>query len=156
MAGVLVKNSGIVNASSVVSDGGRVFLRASQRIELDAAGRILADGTKGGEVIVKTGDSAGNITGTLLARGEISAKGNGSKGSGGFVETSAAKVDLNGLRVKTQGGNWLIDPNDFKIDSVANSGDMTGRGLGNCARKWQRHNRDGNDGNGWKWRHFRQ
>ncbi len=130
MAGVLVKNSGIVNASSVVSDGGRVFLRASQRIELDAAGRILADGTKGGEVIVKTGDSAGNISGTLLARGEISAKGNGSKGSGGFVETSAAKVDLNGLRVKTQGGNWLIDPNDFKIDSVANSGDMTGADLG--------------------------
>jgi filamentous hemagglutinin family protein len=130
MAGVLVKNSGTINASSVVSEGGRVFLRASQRIELDAAGRILADGTKGGEVIVKTEDANGNITGTLLARGEVSAKGNGSKGSGGFVETSAAKVDLNGLRVKTQGGNWLIDPNDFKIDSVANSGDMTGADLG--------------------------
>jgi filamentous hemagglutinin family protein len=132
MAGVLVKNSGAINASSVVSEGGRVFLRASQSIELDATGRILADGTKGGEVIVKTEDSAGNISGTLLARGEISAQGNGSKGSGGFVETSAAKVDLNGLRVKTNGGKWLIDPNDFKIDSVANGGDITGAALGSA------------------------
>jgi filamentous hemagglutinin family protein len=52
MAGVLVRNSGTINASSVVSEGGRVFLRATQTATVDGAGRILSTGTRGGSVEV--------------------------------------------------------------------------------------------------------
>lgn len=52
MAGVIVRNSGTLNASSVVSEGGRVFLKASKDTYVDGAGRIVATGTKGGKVEV--------------------------------------------------------------------------------------------------------
>ncbi|HEX8962463.1 MAG TPA: filamentous hemagglutinin N-terminal domain-containing protein, partial [Rhodocyclaceae bacterium] len=52
MAGVMVRNSGTLNASSVVKEGGRIFLKASQDTYVDGAGRIVATGTKGGRVEV--------------------------------------------------------------------------------------------------------
>lgn len=52
IAGVLVKNSGTLNASSVVNEGGRVFLKASQDAYVDGNGRIVTTGTKGGQVEV--------------------------------------------------------------------------------------------------------
>ena len=52
MAGVLVRNSGELNASSVVKEGGRVFLKASQDAYVDGAGRIVTTGTKGGSIEV--------------------------------------------------------------------------------------------------------
>jgi len=128
IAGVLVNNSGTLNASSVVKEGGRIFLRASQRIEIDEAGRILADGTKGGQILAKVEDG-GQLSGKLLARGSLSAQGDGTKGSGGFIETSAAKVDLNGVSAKAGGGEWLIDPADFTI--APTEGDITGATLSN-------------------------
>ncbi|MBI2959468.1 MAG: filamentous hemagglutinin N-terminal domain-containing protein, partial [Betaproteobacteria bacterium] len=50
MAGVLVKNSGSLNASSVVREGGRIFLKASKDAYLDGSGTILATGAKGGSI----------------------------------------------------------------------------------------------------------
>ncbi|HEY3431027.1 MAG TPA: filamentous hemagglutinin N-terminal domain-containing protein [Rhodocyclaceae bacterium] len=52
MAGVLINNRGTLNASSVVNEGGRVFLRASQDAYVDGNGRIVTTGTKGGTVEV--------------------------------------------------------------------------------------------------------
>lgn len=52
IAGVIVRNSGTLNASSVVSEGGRVFLKASQDAYVDGNGRIVTTGTKGGSVEV--------------------------------------------------------------------------------------------------------
>ena len=52
IAGVIVRNSGQINASSVVSEGGRVFLKASQDAYVDGNGRIVTTGTKGGSVEV--------------------------------------------------------------------------------------------------------
>lgn len=52
MAGVLVRNSGTLNASSVVSEGGRIFLRSSQSTYVEGDSRIIATGTKGGAVEV--------------------------------------------------------------------------------------------------------
>ena len=52
IAGVLVNNSGTLNASSVVKQGGRIFLQASQDAYVDGAGRIVATGTKGGSIEV--------------------------------------------------------------------------------------------------------
>jgi filamentous hemagglutinin family protein len=52
IAGVIVRNSGILNASSVVSEGGRIFLKASKDAVVDGQGRVLATGTKGGSIEV--------------------------------------------------------------------------------------------------------
>jgi len=52
MAGVIVRNSGLLDASSVAAAGGRVFLKASQDVYVDGNGRILATGIQGGNVEV--------------------------------------------------------------------------------------------------------
>src|SRR5450830_1081586 len=85
MAGVLVKNSGTLNASSLVREGGRIFLKASQDAYVDGAGRIVATGTKGGSIEVlgnrvavmdqaqldASGDAGG---GTVLVGGDYQGK----------------------------------------------------------------------------------
>jgi filamentous hemagglutinin family protein len=124
--GGLIAQRGIVSADSAVSEGGRIFLKATKAIELADTSVISADGAKGGRIIVKTEEN-GQISGTLTGRGLLSAQGDGSKDSGGFIETSAAKVDLNGIRVRTNGGNWLIDPDGFTI--AASGGDIDGATL---------------------------
>jgi len=52
MAGVLVKNSGTLNASSLVKEGGRIFLKASKDAYVDGPGHIVATGTRGGSIEV--------------------------------------------------------------------------------------------------------
>ena len=120
IAGVVVRNSGRLNASSVVEEGGRIFLRATKKIELTDSSRVGADGTAGGSVTAITSEN-GQISGELVARGEISAQGNGTPGIGGFIETSASTVDVSGLVVKASGGEWLIDPFNYTIDATAAS-----------------------------------
>lgn len=91
IVGVLVKNTGLVSASRVEHEGGRIFLRATEELKLSAFGDIAARG-------------------------------------GGFVDTSAPKVKIEeGVRIDTEGGEWLIDPVDFTI--AASGGDMTGATL---------------------------
>ena len=52
IAGVIVRNAGTLNASSVVNEGGHIFLKASQDAYVDGNGRIVTTGTKGGKVEV--------------------------------------------------------------------------------------------------------
>ena len=52
IAGVLVRNSGTLNASSVVSEGGRIFLKATTDTLVDGNSQITATGTKGGRIEV--------------------------------------------------------------------------------------------------------
>lgn len=125
--GGLISQKGIINANSAVSEGGRIYLKATKAIELADTSVISADGTKGGQIIAMTAED-GQISGTLTGRGLLSAQGVGSIGGGGFIETSAAKVDLNGINVRTNGGNWLIDPLDFYI--TAGTGVQTISGIG--------------------------
>ena len=127
MYGSVVRQKGRISADSAVSEGGKIFLRATKSIELADTSVTSADGTKGGQIIAKTEEN-GEISGTLTARGMLSAQGDGSSGSGGFIETSAAKLDLNGVKVNTNGGMWLLDPVDFTI--AASGGDITGAALG--------------------------
>ncbi|MDP2809331.1 MAG: filamentous hemagglutinin N-terminal domain-containing protein, partial [Rhodocyclaceae bacterium] len=87
IAGVIVRNSGTLNASSVVSEGGRIFLKASRDVTVDGAGRIVASGTSGGEISVEAGDIA-SIRGRLEAEG--------SRGSGGAIDIFGDKVGLFG------------------------------------------------------------
>jgi fibronectin-binding autotransporter adhesin len=126
LTGAIVRNSGTLNASSLVKEGGKVFLRATKRIELTPESRIAADGTRGGTVIAKV-ESENRLAGALVAEGSITAT--GQPGQGGFIETSASSVDIrDGFTPSTGGGNWLIDPIDFTIS--AGSASQTVSGIG--------------------------
>jgi filamentous hemagglutinin family protein len=120
-----VRNQGTLNASSAVAEGGKIFLRASQRNELTETSNIQADGTKGGEVTIITNEH-GQIVGELVARGTISAQGSNVKEdgrqAGGFIETSAAKLDIKNLSIINSGGTWYIDPQDIYITAFGATG----------------------------------
>jgi len=122
----VVKNSGTVQATGVVNQGGVIRLSASHQIV--NTGAILADAATnstadGGTIILMANlnhaDSSVEVGGTL------SAKSGESGGNGGFVETSASTVTVQpGTRVVTlspmgKTGTWLVDPTDFSIDSGA-------------------------------------
>lgn len=119
----LVENGGLIRA-----DGGRVLLTAQ------AAGNLLQTAVNNTGVI--QAQTIGNRNGTILLLGDMqsgtmnvggtldASAPNG--GSGGFIETSAAKVMINdGVRVTTSAalglmGTWLIDPQDFIIGPGGN------------------------------------
>jgi filamentous hemagglutinin family protein len=129
----LVQNGGLIQA-----DGGQVLLTAQ------AAGNLLQSAVNNTGVI--QAQTVENHNGTIKLLGDMqsgtanvggtldASAPNG--GNGGFIETSAAHVKLADHATVTtrsaQGasGTWLIDPHDYKIDSVANGGDQTGAALG--------------------------
>jgi len=128
MAGVLVKNSGNLNAGSVVRDGGRVFLKASKDATIDGGGRIAAGGIRGGSVEVSAdmlylmgeldagGAAGGSVTldtRRMLQSGSASAA--GAAGAGGtvqlnvaerLIQTQDARLDAGG---QTAGGTIRVD-----------------------------------------------
>jgi len=126
VVGAVVKNSGTISANSLVSQGGKIFLKAGNSIA--AGGTISAQGVGGGNISVLADKKSGtvNVTGTLDASAPNS-------GNGGFIETSAAHVEVaNSAKVTTAAssglyGTWLIDPDGFTI--AASGGDMTGIAL---------------------------
>lgn len=107
----LIDNSGVINASSVTKEGGRIFLRASQDLTTTATSSINADGTAGGNVVLYS-DQAANIDGDVSALGNV----DGNGGVGGYVETSG-KTSLSVMYVPRvgAGGEWYIDPYDVII-----------------------------------------
>jgi filamentous hemagglutinin family protein len=114
LAAGLVSNSGILNASSAVREGGRIFLRASGDIKTSATSNISANGTTGGNVVL-IAENAASID------GEVSAT--GSAGRGGYVDTSGKKsLDVVKAPSVGQGGEWHIDP--FNIEIVAGGPDF--------------------------------
>jgi filamentous hemagglutinin family protein len=110
-----VENSGTIDASSTTGTGGNVQIKATQAINLTETSKVGADGTAGGTVLAITRED-GKVTGTLTARGSISAQ-----GGKGFIETSAGIADIGGLSVKASSGLWLIDPYNYTIDATAAS-----------------------------------
>lgn len=108
IAAGLISNSGDINASSVVNDGGRIFLRASQNLTTTVASKVTADGAgKGGSVVLYSEKSA-------HLDGDISAT--GAAGRGGFIETSG-KQSLDVVKMPTvgSGGEWYIDPYNLEV-----------------------------------------
>ncbi len=105
-----VNNTGIIRARTVENRDGRILLIGD-----------MHSGTA-------------NIAGTLDASAPDG--GNGAASKGGFIETSAAHVNVADNAVITtkaatgQSGTWLIDPNDFTI--AASGGNMTGSAVGNA------------------------
>ena len=89
MAGVLVKNSGALDASSVVKEGGRIFLKASQRVEF--GGAISATGTSGGSADISVDHSADPATPSAIVQtGTIDAQ--GASGAGGTVHITTDSI----------------------------------------------------------------
>jgi len=136
VVGAVVKNSGTLSANSLVSQGGKIFLKATNSVE--AGGTISAEGATGGGTISVLADmqtGTVNVTGTLDASVPLPSPSVVTTANGGQIETSAAHVTIadtahittaaaNGLT-----GSWLIDPHDFSI--AATNGDITGTLLGN-------------------------
>ncbi|MCE3000201.1 MAG: filamentous hemagglutinin N-terminal domain-containing protein, partial [Betaproteobacteria bacterium] len=127
-----VVNSGAVEANGISTEGGVVRLLASSSVQHSGVIRVDA-GTngKGGSAILLADLS--NPASRAEVAGAISARGGMQSGDGGFIETSAAKVQIaEGLSVSTaaaQGrtGTWLIDPTDYII--AASGGNISGATL---------------------------
>ncbi|MEI7515413.1 MAG: autotransporter-associated beta strand repeat-containing protein, partial [Betaproteobacteria bacterium] len=125
--GGVVKNSGNLSATGLVSDGGVVRLVASGRIQ--TTGSIRANATPGsagqGGRIEVIADLANPSSSTQIS-GSLSAQGGSLGGDGGFIETSASKLQIaEGVQVSTtaaagKSGTWLLDPNDFTVGASGN------------------------------------
>ena len=117
----LVDNGGLIQA-----DGGRVLLTAQAAGDLlntvvNNTGVIQAQSIQNhnGTILLLADKQNGtvNVGGTLDANAPTT-------GNGGFVETSAAHVNVsNGVRISTAAaagvtGRWLIDPHNFTIGSA--------------------------------------
>ena len=114
IAAGLIDNSGRLSASSVVHDGGRIFLRASDSLTTAATSSITADSAgHGGNVVLYSAGSA-------FIDGKVSAT--GAPGAGGYVETSGlTALDVVKAPILGAGGTWYIDPYDLTV-----VGDSTG------------------------------
>jgi filamentous hemagglutinin family protein len=126
----LIKQGGVLNADSAVAEGGRIMLKSTKRTDLEAGSVTSARGTSGGQIIALSGmtDGVTNVAGTM----DVSA----TAGDGGFIETSAARVNVaDSALIKAsggvggKGGTWLIDPADFYIDDTAYGGNISGATL---------------------------
>ncbi|WP_219137205.1 S-layer family protein, partial [Janthinobacterium sp. UMAB-60] len=133
--GALVNNGGMIRA-----DGGSVVLTAQAagdllRTVVNNTGVIEAHtiDTRGGTIKLLGDMQSGTVNagGTLDASAPVS-------GKGGFIDTSAAHVNIDAaLKVTTASnkglsGTWLIDPTDFNI--AVSGGDMTGTFLSNSLK----------------------
>jgi filamentous hemagglutinin family protein len=142
LQGGVVNNSGSLEATGLVDNGGVIRLEASDRIvhsgsiKVDAAaGKVGAGGTATLIASLANPDSVTEISGSISARGGDlpPLQGEGRGGDGGFIETSGGRVQIGAdTRVDTRAphgktGTWLLDPDGFTIAS--SGGDITGATL---------------------------
>jgi filamentous hemagglutinin family protein len=117
----LIKQGGVINADSVVSEGGRILLKSTKRTDIEAGSVTSARGTSGGQILVLSDMQEGSTS----VQGTIDASSNavGAPGNGGFIDTSGGQIQIgSGASIHTAGANggangtWLIDPiYDFHI-----------------------------------------
>jgi filamentous hemagglutinin family protein len=126
----LVHNGGLLRA-----DGGQVLMTAQ------AAGQLLRTVVNNSGIIeARTLENRSGVikllgdmqSGTTTVSGVLDARAPDG-GDGGFIETSAARVEVaDGARITTaaalgETGTWLIDPQDFTIAAIG--GDISGATL---------------------------
>jgi filamentous hemagglutinin family protein len=101
LAASVLNNTGMLDASSLSSVGGKMMLVAD---EITNSGSLYADGVSGGEVIV---GNANNASTTIKSTSDIRAD---------FVETSGKKLKVeDGVKIKAK--QWLLDPTNITIGS---------------------------------------
>lgn len=113
-----VLNSGRVSANTVTQDAtGKIYFKSAGNIETTAGSITEARGTTtlDGGHIQAFADLNGNYSGTFDASGQ----------NGGFIETSAGYLDISDINLNLgalaaggRGGNWLLDPFDFTINTA--------------------------------------
>ena len=126
-------SAAISNSGSLIADGGTILLTANaaksvvdDAIDMSGYAQARSANLQGGTIILNGGDGTVQVSGTLDASAPLG-------GNGGFIETSAAHVQVtNGAIVTTTAplgktGTWLIDPHDFTIAS--SGGDIMGSAL---------------------------
>lgn len=126
----------IEQGGAIRADGGLVYLTAKAANRLTQTvinhtgiteARTLSDGQSGRIFLLGDGPQSRVLVGGSL---DASAP---QGGTGGFIETSAARVDFaEGRKISTRSssgasGTWLIDPNDFTI--AASGGNISGSQL---------------------------
>ena len=106
----VINNNGVLEASSLTSDGGRIALTAGSDINLGAGSLVAVDGQKGGKIKIQA------AAGTLLADGQVTAR--GSSGAGGSVDLLGHQVGLiNTVLVDasgTTGGGTVLVGGDYQ------------------------------------------
>lgn len=102
----LISQRGTISASSAVSQGGKIYFKATQSATLESGSQTLANGNTGGNVTVQA--SAGD---TIIDSATVSAS--GLAGRGGEVQLLGNRVGLTGSTSveasgKTSGGTVLV------------------------------------------------
>jgi filamentous hemagglutinin family protein len=116
----LVRNSGIINANSVVRGAdGRILLKASDGAQLEAGSVASANGSGGGRIVVDGGQGAAVVAGNLEATG--------SAARGGTIAVTGARAGvLDGARIDASGasaGGSVMIGGDLHGAAIAN-GDL--------------------------------
>jgi len=113
--------------SSGAGQAGQIEVHGSGMVAIDSNVLLSADAlsaTGQGGMIRALGDTG------LRAHGDFSVRGGDAGGDGGFIETSAPRFALDGIRVDASApagaaGTWLIDPYDVTIVDGAATGSLT-------------------------------
>ena len=126
LQGGVVRNTGTLEASGIINDGGVIRITASDQIHMGGTARADAapnSTANGGTVMVIS--SLDNVDSQTNYFGGISARGGDLGGNGGFVETSGSHLEIAATaQVSTEAplgktGKWLLDPFDYTIDAAA-------------------------------------
>lgn len=101
LIGGVIKNSGVIAANSLVNDGGRVLLQASDSLVVSGGISATSQGGKGGSIVL-AGDRIAIADGARISvtgatgGGEI-AVGGGWQGSGGIVPATTVHIEKNAV-----------------------------------------------------------
>ncbi|MFA7292131.1 MAG: filamentous hemagglutinin N-terminal domain-containing protein, partial [Rhodocyclaceae bacterium] len=113
IVGAVVRQQGTVSASSLVREGGRIFLKATHSVDLAAGSATRADGTQGGSI-------QADSDGVTLVSGNVSAT--GKTAEGGRIELLGDKVGvLDGADVDASGataGGTILVGGDYQGKNV--------------------------------------
>ncbi|MCM8731056.1 MBG domain-containing protein [Hephaestia sp. GCM10023244] len=101
---------GIVKATGVATEAGRIFLTAGTGGTIDVAGTDITASGPGAAVWIGSADTGSTTIGDGVSI---------ATGAGGFIETSGVRLAVGAARVDPGvGGTWLLDPIDLTIDAA--------------------------------------
>ncbi|MBK7362353.1 MAG: right-handed parallel beta-helix repeat-containing protein [Micavibrio sp.] len=132
----IINVSGIVDVSSVSTQGGKIVLSGGSSGKVAVSGTMNASGTNGGTIDVRGHDITIADTANLLNDGGENGNGghsvvfadnlaiiNGRMSAmgladSGFIETSGSEMEFSETASITTTGEWLIDPTNITIENI--------------------------------------